>query len=96
MKHVTIRQALQHVADNPVLETDDLVQVKVHELVARALFEIANRADSSSRGSLTRANKARTMIMNRLVGLRRSGSHPATRQEVSIEFVDLTKGAVEA
>lgn len=95
MKHVTIRQALQHVADNPVLETDLLLQVKSHELICRALFEIANRADTANRGSMSRANRARKMIMNRLVGLRRTGSHPATLMEVSIEFVDLTSGAIE-
>lgn len=96
MKHVTVRQSLQYVADNPVLMTDDLIQVKVHELVSRTLFEIANHGDTSNRGSLSRANRARKMIMNRLVGLRRPGSHPATRQDVSIEFVDLTGGAIES
>lgn len=95
MKHVTIREALQHVADNPVMSTDEMLQVRVHELVSRTLFEIANRADTSSRGSLSRANRARKMIMNRLVGLRRPGSHPATRKDVAIEFLDLTSGAIK-
>lgn len=89
-KHVTIRQALQHVADNPVLETDELIQVHVYELVARALFEISNQPDSSVRGSMARANKARALILNRLVGKRRAGSHPATRNEIPLEFEDLT------
>jgi hypothetical protein len=89
MKHTTIRQALQNVADNPVMETDEVINVHVHELVARALFEVANRPDASVRGSLARANKARQMILNRLVGKRRAGSHPATRTEVPIEFLDL-------
>ncbi len=96
MKHVTIRQALQHVADHPVVETDEIIQLPVHELVCRTLYDIANRADSSNRGSLTRANRARKMILNRLVGLRRAGSHPATRVDVQIEFVDLTSGALES
>lgn len=90
MKHVSIRQALQNVADNPVLATDEIVNVHVHELVARALYEIANRPDASQRGSMTRANKARKMILDRLVGKRRAGSHPATRTQVPIEFEDLT------
>lgn len=90
MKHVTIHQALQNVADNPVLQTDELIQVPAHELICRALYEIANKPDSNVRGSMARANKAREMILNRLVGKRRAGSHPATRIEMPIEFVDLT------
>lgn len=90
MKIVTIRQALQNVADYPQLMTDELIQVPVHELVARALFEIANRPDANERGSMARANKARKMIMDRMVGKRRPGSHPATKNVVSVDFVDLT------
>lgn len=92
MKHVTVQQALQFVADNPELRTDEVTQLPVYELVARSLFEIANKPDASVRGSLPRANKARKMIMDRLVGKRRAGSHPATREDVPIEFVDLTTG----
>ena len=90
MKHVTIRQALQNVADRPELGTDEIVQIHTHELVCRSLFEIANRPDASVRGSMARANKARKLILDRLVGKRRAGSHPATRVQVPIEFVDLT------
>lgn len=92
MKVVTIRQALQNVADHPELGTDEWTQIPVHELVCRNLFEIANKPDASTRGSMARANKARKMILDRLVGKRRPGSHPATRNEVSIDFVDLTGG----
>lgn len=91
-KQVTIKDALQRVADNPVLYTDEVIQLPVHELVCRNLFEIANKPDANQRGSMARANKARRMILNRLVGKRRAGSHPATRNEVSLEFVDLTGG----
>lgn len=95
MKHVTIREALQNVADNPAMKTDVLIQVPVSELIARALFEIANHPDQLQRGSLTRANKARKMIFDRLIGKRRAGSHPATKVHSSLEFVDLTAGALE-
>jgi hypothetical protein len=95
VKRITIRAALQNVADNPKLLTDELIQLPVHELVCRNLFEIANRPDAGQRGSLARANKARKMILDRLVGKRRAGSHPATRTEVSIDFVDLTGGELE-
>lgn len=94
MKTVTIRQALQNVADNPVIQTDELIQVPVHELVCRNLFEIANHPDAAERGAMNRANKARKMILDRLVGKRRAGSHPATRTEVRLEFIDLTAGAI--
>lgn len=89
MKHVTIQQALQHVADNPTLDTDELIQVHTHELIARALFQIANTADVDVRGSMTRANRAHRMILDRLVGKRRAGSHPASRQDIPLEFIDL-------
>lgn len=95
MKHITVTQALQIVADNPELATDEVTQVRVYELVARSLYEIANNPDASRRGSMARANKARKMILDRLVGTRRPGSHPATRHDVPIEFVDLTTGAIE-
>lgn len=95
MKIVTIRQALQHVADNPQLKTDVLLNVQVHELVARSLFEIANGAQLSERGSLARANIARNMIFNRLVGRRKAGSHPATEIKVQLEFIDLIGAEIE-
>lgn len=95
MKSVTVRQALQNVADYPTPLDDEVIQSPVHELVARTLFDIANRPDASVRGSMSRANRARRMILDRMVGKRRAGSHPATRTEVDIEFVDLTGGELE-
>lgn len=95
MKIVTIRQALQQVADNPTLKTDMLIDLPAYELVARSLFEIANGAQISERGSLARANIARNMIFNRLVGRRRAGSHPATQVKVELEFVNLTGEALK-
>lgn len=96
MGSVSVRQALQRVADNPILKETDLTQVPVSDLICRSLFEIANRPDARQRGSLARANKARRMIMDRLVGKRRAGSHPATRTQVKLSFVDLTAGALDA
>lgn len=94
MKTVSIRQALQQVADYPVPVDDEVVQHPIYELVARSLFDIANRPDAGERGSLARANKARRMILDRMVGKRRPGSHPATREVVQIDFVDLTGGEI--
>lgn len=93
---VTVRQALQLVADNPVMTTDELIQVPVYELIARELYTIANSPDASQRGAMARANKARKLILDRLVGKRRPGSHPATRMETSIDFIDLTGGELDA
>lgn len=88
---VTVREALQKVADYPVMLEDDLLQVPSYELISRALFEIANTPDASVRGSTARANKARKILLDRLVGKRRAGSHPATRNPVEITMVDLTE-----
>lgn len=96
MKIVTIKQAMQHVADNPEMVTDEMLAVPTHELVVRTLFEIANSPNTRDRGAMARANVARTMIFNRLVGRRKSGSHPATNRQIEVEFVDLTGGAIEA
>jgi hypothetical protein len=94
MRVVTVKQSLQQVADHPNMDTDDLLNMKVYELVARSLFEIANGANLKSRGSMTRANLARQMILMRMVGRRRAGSHPATNTKVKLEFVDLTGEAI--
>lgn len=94
MKIVTIRQALQHVADNPEPDLDALLEAPVHELVCRTLFDIANGPQMNERGTMTRANTARNMIFTRLVGRRRAGSHPATRQKVELKFRPLA-GEIE-
>lgn len=91
MKTVSVQQALQHVADNPDLDTDELVQVPVWELVAHSLYEVANRPDASVRGSMARANKARKIILDRAVGKRMPGTLPATNHTEQVELIDLTK-----
>jgi hypothetical protein len=95
-KHITIPTALQRVADYPVLVETDYTVIPVHELICRSLFEIANGADDRVRGSGTRANRARNMIMTRLVGRRRSGTKPHTSATTTLEFKDLTGGALDA
>lgn len=92
---VGIREALQRVADNPEPATDIVIDVHIHELVARTLFDIANNPDAKVRGSLQKATRAQKILMNRLVGLRRPGTHPAARESEGIEFLDLTKGVIE-
>jgi hypothetical protein len=96
MAHTTIQQALQRVADHPHPETDNALQTPTHELVCRSLFDIANNPDAKVRGSMARANRARKLIFDRLVGKRKPGTHPATRVGgAEVEFVDLTSHQLE-
>lgn len=96
MAHTTINQALKAAAENPVPVTDVVLELPVHELVARTLIEIANSPDARVRGSMARATKAQRILLDRLVGTRRPGSHPAARKDDGIEFVDLTAGVIES
>ena len=92
---VSIKESLENVAKHPEMSTDIIIDVRVHELVARTLYEIANDPDQRVRGSLSRATKAQKLIFNRIVGTRRPGTHPAAREGGDIEFRDLTKGVLE-
>ena len=93
-KHKDIRSALSYVASHPQLKADP-IDSPVWELVARALFEVANNPNPKVRGSLARSTRAQRMISRRLVGLRRPGSHPAVHRNDKISFVDLTAGSIE-
>lgn len=90
MKHTSIKRALQHVADYPGLVDDDIMQMPVHELVSRVLFDVANSYDQTQRGSATRANKARKIILDRLGGKRMPGTDPVVKQEIQLQFKDLS------
>ena len=92
-RHKSIAEALQYVAANPARSTDAPIDAPVYELVARALFQVANSPDQGVRGSLAKANRAQKLIFNRMVGRRRPGTHPAQVQSEEIEFIDLTAGA---
>jgi hypothetical protein len=94
-RHKSIAVALQYVADHAVRSTDEPIVAPVYELVSRALFHVANSPDASVRGSFAKANRAQKLILNRMVGRRRPGTHPAQTQSEEIEFIDLTVGAGE-
>jgi len=97
VKQVSVKQALEFVANHPTPATDVLLDLPAYELVARALFEIANGPDARVRGSLARTTRAQRMILDRLVGRRAAGTHPATKHKgEEIDFVDLTTGAIRA
>lgn len=91
---VTIAQALQRVADHPEPATDNWLELPVHELVCRRLFDIANNPDVQVAGSMTASLKAQKIILNRLVGTRRPGTHPVSSEKASVEFMDLTAGVL--
>lgn len=76
-RRMTVREALQYVADYPQPVDDEIIVMPTSELVARTLYDIANKPDAQVKGSMTRANKARKMILNRLAGRRRAGTAPA-------------------
>ena len=86
----TVRQTFQHVADYPQAVDDDTLTMHTGELIVRTLFDVANKPDAQDRGSFTRANKARKMIMDRLSGRRRPGSKPSRKQAVQLTMKDLT------
>lgn len=92
MVNVSIQQALKYVADHPDFDPDDTLITPVWELVGRVLYQMANSPDPKKRGSMSRATRAQKMILNRMVGVRRSGTHPVARSEEEIQFIDLTMG----
>ena len=93
---VTIQQALTKVSEKWESARDmDMIATPVYELIGFTLFDIANSGDVRVRGSIRRSTRAQKIIMNRMVGLRRPGSRPVTRENDGLEFVDLTVGVVE-
>jgi hypothetical protein len=93
-RHKSIADALQYVVDHQAQGAP--IDAPVYELVSRALFQVANSPDAGVRGSFAKANRAQKMILNRMVGRRRPGTHPAQTQSEEIEFIDLAAGAVQA
>jgi hypothetical protein len=94
MGSVTIRQALQQVADYPQTLDDEVVNMAASQLLCRTLYDLANRPDASVRGSMVRANRARKIILERLEGKRRAGTRLIAPNDESLTFVDLTGGAI--
>lgn len=94
MANMTVRQALQYVADHPVPATDVVLDQPVWELVARGLFQIANTPDAKVRGSMARATRAQKLLLDRMVGTRRPGTAPVSASVDPIDFVDLTQGVL--
>lgn len=92
MRKMTVREALQYVADYPQPVDDEVITMHTGELIARTLYDLANTPDANVRGSLGRANRARRLIMNYLAGRRRAGTTPAVKKQQRLEMHDLTGG----
>ena len=90
VRRVTVKQALQAVADNPHLDTDNFIELPAHELICRTLFDLANGAQLGNPASLNKANAARNLIFQRMVGRRKPGTHPARKSQQQLAFKDLT------
>jgi len=93
-RHKTIREALSYVDRHPEWPDSPRLDMPVWEMVARNLFDIANNPDTRVVGSVNKATRAQRIILNRLTGTRRTGTHPAVRNSNKIEFVDLTSAAL--
>jgi hypothetical protein len=92
----SVQEALQYVSEHPQQSSADTIDLPVWELVCRQLFHVANSPDKRVRGSMGRATAAQKMLLDRLVGRRRPGTHPAQSTTEGIEFTDLTVGLIEA
>lgn len=92
---VTVRQALSYVSSHPEFDPDESLEVKAWEHIARTLFDIANTPNQKIRGSVSQATRAQKLILNRMVGTRRAGTHPAVREKTGVSFVDLTSVELE-
>lgn len=94
-RNKSVVEALTYVANHPEQSSEDTLDVPAWELISRTLFHIANNPDRRVRGSMGRATRAQKIIMNRLSGRRKPGTHPATTSSEPIEFLDLTEGVLE-
>ena len=88
-RHKTVKQALEYVAKKPQPDTDP-IETPMWELIAGCLFRIANSPDKNVRGAVAKATRAQKIILDRMVGARAPGTHPAQMQSEEITFKDLT------
>jgi len=96
IRNKTVHEALQYVAEHPQPSTQDPIDMPIWELISREVFHVANHPNKSVRGSLARATRAQKILLNRLVGRRRPGTHPAQANTEGIDFTDLTQAVLEA
>lgn len=96
-KHKTVRQALEYIEAHPDWPHDGLIDrldMPIWEMVARNLYDIAMRPDTQVVGALARATRAQKILLDRLTGTRRMGTHPAVRNSKQLKIKDLTVGVI--
>ena len=93
VKSKTVQEALQFVSRHPTT-TVPPIDLPVWELVARQLFEKAYTVGGSKQAQKD-ANTAQKMIFDRLVGKRRTGTHPAVSREEKVKIADWSQPAGE-
>ena len=88
---VSVREALLKVSKGRLAPMDP-IEKPAWRLIAENLYVIANAVDGSKRQSMRQATQAQRMILDRVNGTRKPGTHPATQQNLTVHFRDLTEG----
>lgn len=95
-KNISVRKALDIVSKEPANNLYDVtLDTPVYLIISRILFDMANDPNPSVKGAMGRANQAQRMISLRTAGVRPAGTVPLTGEVETIEFLDLTRGAIE-
>lgn len=89
VKHKSVKEALEYVSRHPSPTTDP-INMPVWELIARQLYETAHQA-GGTRTQIKSTAAAQKMILDRVVGKRRTGTHPAVRKEEKVLLADFTQ-----
>lgn len=95
IKKKSVKEALEYVARHSEWSGGSPVQSPVWENVARTLFEHANNPNVQVVGAVGRSIRAQKIIMNRMTGTRRAGTHPAQLDKQTVQMRDLTGGAIK-
>ena len=89
VKHKSVKEALDYVARHPV-PAEQPIQMPVWELVARQLFDAAHIVGGTPK-QLKRTSQAQKILLDRMVGRRRPGTHPAQVKADVLKVADFTK-----
>lgn len=93
VRHKTVREAFNYVSKNPAPARPP-IEMPIWELVARHVFDTAY-ALGGNRSEQKATVTAQKILLDRLVGKRRTGTHPAVAQERKVTLMDFTKREVE-
>ena len=90
MKHKSVKEALEYVARHPTPPAIPPLAMPIWELVARQLFEAAGHI-GGNKNQMKVTNAASKIILDRVVGRRKTGTHPAVAQKQQVTIADFTK-----